>query len=148
MEEDASMRTLIRLVLVLVLVVGVAALLLGYWGGYRAGTSRADDGPTGTSGTVNTERAREIGAEVGERTARATARAKEELGEAAITARIKAKMALDDLVKARSIDVTTSGGIVTLSGRVGSAAESERAERLARETEGVTSVRNRVTVDR
>jgi hyperosmotically inducible protein len=66
----------------------------------------------------------------------------------ALTAKIKAKMALDDLVKARSISVETSGTVVTLSGRVGSAAERDRAVRLAQETAGVTRVVNRLEVAR
>jgi hyperosmotically inducible protein len=49
-------------------------------------------------------------------------------------------MALDDLVKARTIDVTTAGTTVTLAGSVESKAERERAVSLARETEGVTRV--------
>ena len=48
-----------------------------------------------------------------------------------MTPKIIAKMALDDLVKARTIDVTTDGPIVTLSGRVHSEAERDRAVRLA-----------------
>jgi osmotically-inducible protein OsmY len=49
-------------------------------------------------------------------------------------------MALDDSVKARSINVTTRGSTVTLSGIVESKAEHDRAMALARETEGVTQV--------
>jgi osmotically-inducible protein OsmY len=49
-------------------------------------------------------------------------------------------MALDDVVKARSIDVTTRGTTVTLSGVVESKAEHDRALALARETEGVKDV--------
>jgi osmotically-inducible protein OsmY len=60
--------------------------------------------------------------------------------DAAVTTKIKAKMALDDTIKARAIDVSTSGTTVTLSGRVGSRAERDRALSLARETSGVTEV--------
>jgi hyperosmotically inducible protein len=65
---------------------------------------------------------------------------KQTLDEASLTAKIKAKMALDDSVKARAIDVTTSGTTVTLGGHVSSAAEHERAVALARETAGVSAV--------
>jgi hypothetical protein len=145
------MRFLIRLLLVLVLVAAAGTLWSGYWSSDRFGTSRpgADrDRPAGTSGTVDTSRARERGAEIGERAAVAAARARAELDEAAITARIKAKMALDEIVKARAIDVTTTGQTVTLNGTVESPIERERAERLARETEGVTTVDNRLAVRR
>jgi osmotically-inducible protein OsmY len=49
-------------------------------------------------------------------------------------------MALDDLVKARTIDVDTTDSVVTLTGTVESNQERERAVRLARETAGVTRV--------
>jgi osmotically-inducible protein OsmY len=64
----------------------------------------------------------------------------------ALTAKIKSKMVLDDEVKARGIDVDTSGTIVTLSGVVRSADERDRAVRLARETEGVTKVVDKLRV--
>ena len=86
------------------------------------------------------ERARERGAEIGEKAAIATAKVQETLGDAALTTKIKAKMALDDSVEARMIDVTTRDGAVTLTGSVRSASERERAVSLARETTGVTRV--------
>jgi osmotically-inducible protein OsmY len=49
-------------------------------------------------------------------------------------------MALDDHVKARAINVDTSGGVATLSGVVASGDERKRAVQLARETEGITRV--------
>jgi osmotically-inducible protein OsmY len=63
-----------------------------------------------------------------------------------ITARIKAKMALDDSIKALDISVNTDGSTVTVSGVVGSPAQRERALSLARETEGVTQVVDRLRV--
>ncbi len=144
------MRTLIRLILAVVLVVGLGALALGWWAG-RAGTRPvADERPRGTAGDVDAERARErareIGAEAGERAADAAARAREELGEAAITSRIKAKMALDERVRASAIDVTTQGSTVTLNGTVRSENEKDRAARLASETDGVSRVLNQLVV--
>jgi osmotically-inducible protein OsmY len=55
-------------------------------------------------------------------------------------------MALDDSVKALAIDVSTTGSTVTLSGRVRSAAEHNRALALTRETNGVTHVVDRLVV--
>jgi osmotically-inducible protein OsmY len=55
-------------------------------------------------------------------------------------------MVLDDLVKARTIDVTTTGSTVTLTGTVHSQAEQQRAVALAKETEGVTQVMDRLVV--
>jgi osmotically-inducible protein OsmY len=56
-------------------------------------------------------------------------------------------MALDDSIDAANIDVDTDGSVVTLTGRVDTAAQKERALRLARETEHVTSVVDRLRVD-
>ena len=92
----------------------------------------------GTAGVINKEKAREVGAEVGERTAAAAEKVRDATHDAAITTKIKAKMALDDLVKARRIEVSTDGSTVTLTGTTGSAAEHDRALALARETDGVT----------
>jgi osmotically-inducible protein OsmY len=57
-------------------------------------------------------------------------------------------MALDDLVKARAIDVTTNGTTVTLTGTVSSHAEHDRAVALARETKGVTRVVDGLRISR
>jgi osmotically-inducible protein OsmY len=140
------LRALIRLVLVIVILVGAAGFLLGWWG---VGGLRPDRGAAvGTSGKVDTSKAREVGAEVGQKTAEAANRAEAALADGALTAKIKSKMALDDLVRARSVDVTTDAGVVTLRGRVQSAAEHERAVQLAKETNGVKQVVDHLTVER
>jgi osmotically-inducible protein OsmY len=64
----------------------------------------------------------------------------------ALTAKIKSKMALDDHVKARAIDVDTSDSVTTLSGVVGSADERKRALQLARDTEGITRVVDKLEI--
>ncbi len=66
--------------------------------------------------------------------------------EGTLTLKIKSKMALDDLVKARTINVDTTGSVVTLTGTVASRQERERAVRLARETTGVTNVVDKLQV--
>jgi len=75
-------------------------------------------------------------------------RASAKASEGALTAKIKSKMALDDHVSARAVDVDTSGSVVTLTGVVGSAAARERAVSLARDTQGVTRVVDRLQVRR
>jgi osmotically-inducible protein OsmY len=65
---------------------------------------------------------------------------------AALTSKIKAKMALDDVVNANEIDVDTEGSVVTLTGDVGSRGEQQRAVRIATETKGVTKVVNQLRV--
>jgi hyperosmotically inducible protein len=102
----------------------------------------------GTAGThpIDTSRAREAGAAVGEKVATGANEAQRAVGSAALTAKIKAKMALDDTVKAAAIDVENNSGVITLKGTVRSEAERARAVQLARETDGVTSVRDRLLV--
>ena len=119
----------------------VAAFVLGRWS-----TASRDAGgdvarkPAAT-GTLDTASARERVAQIGEKAAAiATAKAEETVNEARLTSKIKAKMALDDYVRARAIAVTTTGSTVTLSGEVRSVDEHDRAVRLARETAGVTEV--------
>ena len=65
---------------------------------------------------------------------------------AAVTSKIKAKMALDDVVNAGDINVDTEGSVVTLTGTVGSKAQQRRAIRIATETAGVTKVVNHLRV--
>ena len=97
--------------------------------------------------SIDTDKARQTGAAIGEKVATGAAEAEQALAEAALTAKIKSKMALDDTVKALSIDVDTKGTVVTLSG-IGHTREAERAKavQLARETAGVTAVNDRLVV--
>ena len=73
-------------------------------------------------------------------------RTEEAVASAAVTSKIKAKMALDDLVKASGINVDTEGHVVTLTGTVASKDEQRRALRIATETSGVTKVVNHLKV--
>jgi hyperosmotically inducible periplasmic protein len=143
------MRT-IRALLVSIVIIVVAFVAFSYWSGSAAYRSpRAGQaGALGTSGKVDVNAARERGAEVGEKVAIATEKMKETAAEAAVTSKIKAKMVLDDYVKARAIDVTTSGSTVTLSGTVRSPEEHDRAVRIARDTAGVSQVVDHLSVAR
>ncbi len=64
-----------------------------------------------------------------------------------ITTAVKSKLTTDDTVKAYQIDVDTQGGVVTLTGAVETQAAKDRAVQLARETDGVTRVEDRLTVN-
>ena len=135
----------IRLLLVLVLLAIVGVLVYNYSSGY-GWTLR----PPVSSGGIDAETAREKGAELTQKAAAGAKtvaeRTNEVVGDAALTAKIKSKMALDDYVKARTINVDSNGTIVTLSGTVQSEKERERAVRLARETAGVTQVVDRLQI--
>jgi hypothetical protein len=142
-------RALFRLVLLVVILVAGAAFFLGWWSlDTLRGRTGVADRPLGTTGQIDTSKAREVGAQVGEKTAVAADKAQAALAQGSLTAKIKSKMALDDLVRARSINVDTSGSVVTLTGTVSSEAERQRAVQLARETNGVTSVVDRLAVVR
>jgi hypothetical protein len=64
----------------------------------------------------------------------------EAIGDGWLTSKVKTKLMADDGVKARRIDVDTLEGVVTLKGRVASAAERSRAVEIARGTDGVKQV--------
>lgn len=141
-------RGLLRLVVVLVVLVAVGTFFLGWWG---SGPIRGTNGPAatvGTTGRIDTEKAKEVAADVAAKTADAARTAGAALSDGALTAKIKSKMALDDTVKARSIGVSTTSHVVTLTGTVGSVAEHDRAVQLAKETDGVTRVLDRLGVAR
>jgi hyperosmotically inducible protein len=139
--------TLVRAIVLIIVLVAVGAFLLGWYG---RGPAMDDDRPVGTTGTeapkVDTQKAREVGAQVGEKTAAAAEQARRALVDGSLTTKIKAKMALDDTVKALDIDIDTEGSTVTLSGVVATNAQRERALQLARETDGVTRVVDRLRV--
>jgi hyperosmotically inducible protein len=137
---------MIRAILLLILLVVVLAFL-----GYRVSIVREGQAPS-TAGTpsspphAGTNPGERTGSKIGEKVADAANSAEEFVSEAAITAKIKAKMALDDLVKAADIHVETArGGVVTLTGTA-SSDQHRRAVALARETQGVTRVVDRIRV--
>ena len=67
--------------------------------------------------------------------------------DSAITTKIKAKMASEDPKSLINVRVETdANGAVLLSGQVRSERDADRAILLARETEGVTSVKSQIQV--
>lgn len=67
--------------------------------------------------------------------------------DAEITSAINTEMRIDNAVSANNIDVTTVGGIVTLTGTVDNILAKERAQALAEATVGVRAIVNRVNVE-
>ena len=161
-------RGLLKLVILIAVVAVAAAFLLGWWGGGHLVDLTTPREAVGTTG-VDREKARAVGAEAGERTAAAADKAgqaaakaadktaeiadragetaaqaadktKKAFAESTLTGKIKAKMALDDHVKALDLNVDTRGTVVTVSGVVSTQAEKDRALQLARDTAGVTQV--------
>ena len=70
----------------------------------------------------------------------------QQIDDAALTTKVKAKLTADPDINPFEIDVDTTDGVVTLRGRVEEASDKTVAGRLARETQGVKSVRNAITV--
>jgi osmotically-inducible protein OsmY len=107
-----------------------------------AGTTREQHEATATTGAVEQDSSK----------ARATAdknieAAGRAIGDGGITTKIHARFAEDDVVKGRRIDVDTKDGVVVLKGSVRSKLEHDRAEELARSTDGVKRVVNNLMVD-
>lgn len=144
-------RGFLKLMVVVVVIVAAGVFFLG-WNLDRRNVEADDTARVvGTAGRTAAEesrraadraadRGRQTGAEVGEKVGQAADAASRALADGSLTAKIKSKMALDDSVKARNLDVDTERGVVTVKGYVRSEAERTRALQLARETEGVIRV--------
>lgn len=101
-------------------------------------TDVADNLTVNAAATLG-ERTEEAAREAGKDIANATA-------DAGVTAAVKTKLLADTMVRGLKIDVDTRGGVVTLSGTVRSAAERERAVAVARGTEGVKDVVDKLVI--
>ena len=66
--------------------------------------------------------------------------------ELTITAKVKTALAGDDQLSALSINVDTTGSVVTLTGPAPTQAAFDRATDLAKAVDGVTEVRNQLVV--
>jgi hyperosmotically inducible protein len=70
----------------------------------------------------------------------------ESLDDAAIVTKVTAKLTADPEVNPFEIDVDSENGVVTLTGEVHTEAQRLEAGKLARKTDGVREVRNRLKV--
>ncbi len=70
----------------------------------------------------------------------------EQVDDTVTTASVKSALIADPVTKAHQIDVEVFKGTVQLNGFVDSSASKERATTVARNTKGVTAVRNNLTV--
>lgn len=92
------------------------------------------------------EGAEEVGAAIERGARQVEAEVGPVLDDAAITARIKAKLIADPEINSFHIDVDTVDGRVALNGKVSSAEQRAEAEDLARGTQGVRQVVNLIQV--
>jgi hyperosmotically inducible protein len=72
--------------------------------------------------------------------------AREMLSDANITAKVKTQLAGDPAINALFVNVDTSNGQVTLSGKVALAEQKVEAEKVANKVDGVKSVVNQIQV--
>ena len=63
-----------------------------------------------------------------------------------ISSKVKSQLIANSGIESGDIDVSSSQGVVTLIGRVGTSAIRADAERIARDTKGVTDVTNELVV--
>lgn len=68
------------------------------------------------------------------------------LDDAQVTTRVKTALINDPAIGTERIDVETSGGVVTLAGRVSSQDAEQKAIALARGARGVTSVKSTLEI--
>jgi hyperosmotically inducible protein len=79
-----------------------------------------------------------------DQTSVASSQAKEVLGDASITTKVKAAIFAEPGLRSLQVNVDTKEGVVTLSGSVDSPSLKDRAQQLASAVEGVKSVDNRL----
>lgn len=72
--------------------------------------------------------------------------AKDKVGDAWITTKVKGDLAKDSETKAHEIHVNTKSGVVVLTGNVATAAEKSKAEANAKAVKGVVNVENQLVV--
>lgn len=117
------------------------------------GCDRKDNDTTSSENTTTGERldnttdaAKQEMKEAGNYVEQKTDSAGQSIDDAAITTTIKAKLVADDELKAIDINVDTAKGIVTLTGAAPSSTAVERATTIARGVDGVSDVKNQLTI--
>jgi hyperosmotically inducible protein len=137
----------IRFLFVMAILLGALAYFTGYWqpDWLPSSPTSASTRPGGVDVEKAKQSARAAGRVIGDTATQVAKQLDETFSDGALTTKIKSKMALDDLVNARDINVDTKDHVVTLTGEVASARERERAVTLAKETLGVKKVEDKLT---
>ena len=102
--------------------------------------------PTPTPGTSRAEYTEKQAAEERERAKQSKDTIGDTLDDAWIHTKIVAKLIADTATPERKINVDVVDNLVTLRGTVDSAEQKAEAEKIAKETEGVKSVKNQLQV--
>lgn len=110
----------------------------------------AQDSASSPSASQSMHQAGEAAEKAGSETLKAAKHAGEgtvtAMRDAKITAKVKLALHEDKMTGDSEIHVNTVAGVVKLRGSVGSADTAARAEQLAKQTEGVKEVDNKLTV--
>ena len=116
---------------------------------FAAGCDRTNDATRQSSNSAATGTSVMNGTTSGSSVANSTATPSTSMARAgddtAITAKVKTALVSEPGLKSTSIDVTTQGAVVTLSGEVPSALEKARAVQIAENVDGVKSVVDHIT---
>jgi osmotically-inducible protein OsmY len=121
----------------------------------RAGEKTRQAASTAAQKTENAmdkagEKTRDTAATVADKTERATDNAGEKTrvaaSDTAITTKVKAGLVAEPNLNSLGIHVETEKGVVMLSGFVDSKAEADKAVKVARDVDGVTSVKSAIKV--
>lgn len=122
-----------------------------FFGLAMAAPTFAQDNSASPSASQSMHRAGDAAEQAGSDTLNAAKNAGEgtatALRDTKITTKVKYALHEDKITGNYPIHVTTVAGVVTLSGHVPSPHAAARAERLARQTEGVKGVNNQLSVD-
>ena len=138
------MRLVFR-TLVILAVLALGAYLFGFWSPGNAGPSFSRS-VAPVAGPIDTGSARGRLNQLEDGAGRVAGDIGVFMSDSEVSGKIKSKMALDELVRARTITVSTTDGVVTLDGTVRSVAEHDQAVRLAKDTAGAKSVVDRLVV--
>ncbi len=127
-----------------------AILMLAFVLGFALGSVGCEkEGPAEQAGQTVDRTVEKTGDKMEEAKEAVSTKAEEAgayIDDAAITAKIKADVLADPVLKVFQISVTTTDGVVTLSGEVDSQASIDRSQAIASGVENVESVRNDLVV--
>jgi hyperosmotically inducible protein len=120
--------------------------------GTKAGYGKAKEGTKSgyekskEGGTKGVDKSKDVGSKVVDKTKEGVSKTGETITDGWITGRIKTSFAGEDVLKGSDINVDTNDHIVTLKGTVPSAEARTRAVAIAKDTEGVKNVVDRLTI--
>lgn len=113
------------------------------------GCQQQQEGPAEKAGKQIDQAAQQAGEKMGEAKealSKKTEQAGAYMDDASITAKVKADILADPLLKVSQITVTTTNGVVRLSGVVDSPQSIERSKEIGRAVKGVKSVESELIV--